>query len=119
MKWKHPGHEYDHVYENICRKKRYYIFGAGDYGRHLRTILEKEFDLIAFIDNSEKKQGTVIDGLSCIPFSQVKKNEEIGIIMSVSQMQRGDIIVFRSAGAYGEIMASQYNCRPLPGSIAE
>ena len=93
MKWKHPGHEYDHVYENICRKKRYYIFGAGDYGRHLRTILEKEFDLIAFIDNSEKKQGTVIDGLSCIPFSQVKKNEEIGIIMSVSQMQRGDIIV--------------------------
>lgn len=33
--------------------------------------------------------------------------------------QRGDIIVFRSAGAYGEIMASQYNCRPLPGSIAE
>lgn len=28
--------------------------------------------------------------------------------------QRGDIISFRSAGAYGEIMASQYNCRTLP-----
>ena len=27
---------------------------------------------------------------------------------------RGDIIVIRSAGAYGEIMASGYNCRPLP-----
>lgn len=25
---------------------------------------------------------------------------------------RGDIIAFRSAGAYGEAMASQYNCRP-------
>ena len=33
--------------------------------------------------------------------------------------QRGDIVVFRSAGAYGEIMASQYNCRPLPGSLME
>lgn len=27
---------------------------------------------------------------------------------------RGDLIVLHSAGAYGEIMASQYNCRPLP-----
>ena len=28
--------------------------------------------------------------------------------------RRGDLIGFRSAGAYGEIMASGYNCRPLP-----
>lgn len=28
--------------------------------------------------------------------------------------RRGDLIAFRSAGAYGEIMASGYNCRPLP-----
>ena len=28
--------------------------------------------------------------------------------------RRGDIVVLRSAGAYGEIMASQYNCRTLP-----
>ncbi len=28
--------------------------------------------------------------------------------------KRGDIIAIRSAGAYGEIMASQYNCRQLP-----
>lgn len=27
---------------------------------------------------------------------------------------RGDLIAIRSAGAYGEIMASQYNCRSLP-----
>lgn len=31
--------------------------------------------------------------------------------------RRGDLIVFRSAGAYGETMASRYNCRQLPGSI--
>ncbi|MDE6703726.1 MAG: diaminopimelate decarboxylase [Muribaculaceae bacterium] len=30
---------------------------------------------------------------------------------------RGDIIAIRSAGAYGEIMASQYNCRPFPRSV--
>lgn len=28
--------------------------------------------------------------------------------------KRGDLIAFRSAGAYGEIMASGYNCRTLP-----
>ncbi|MDD6758030.1 MAG: diaminopimelate decarboxylase, partial [Paraprevotella sp.] len=33
---------------------------------------------------------------------------------------RGDLIALRSAGAYGEIMASQYNCRPLPiGYVTE
>ena len=29
---------------------------------------------------------------------------------------RGDLLALRSAGAYSEIMASQYNCRPLPKS---
>lgn len=34
--------------------------------------------------------------------------------------RRGDLIALRSAGAYGEIMASGYNCRPLPvGYITE
>ncbi len=27
-------------------------------------------------------------------------------------LQRGDLLAIRSAGAYGEIMASEYNCRP-------
>ena len=31
--------------------------------------------------------------------------------------RRGDIIALRSAGAYGEIMVSGYNCRPLPKGI--
>ena len=30
---------------------------------------------------------------------------------------RGDLIAIRSAGAYGEIMASQYNCHPFPRSV--
>lgn len=32
----------------------------------------------------------------------------------INSSKRGDLIVLRSAGAYGEIMASQYNCRTLP-----
>lgn len=30
------------------------------------------------------------------------------------QIKRGDIVALRSAGAYGEVMASRYNQRPLP-----
>ncbi len=34
----------------------------------------------------------------------------------LNQSHRGDLLAIRSAGAYGEIMASQYNCRELPKS---
>lgn len=32
----------------------------------------------------------------------------------LNKTQRGDLLALRSAGAYGEIMASQYNCREIP-----
>lgn len=34
------------------------------------------------------------------------------------QVRRGDLIALRSAGAYGETMASRYNLRDLPGTFA-
>ncbi len=34
--------------------------------------------------------------------------------IDLNRCQRGDLIAIRSAGAYGEIMASHYNCRPIP-----
>lgn len=34
--------------------------------------------------------------------------------IKLNACHRGDLIALRSAGAYGEIMASQYNCRTLP-----
>lgn len=34
--------------------------------------------------------------------------------IALNETKRGDLIALRSAGAYGEIMASQYNCRHLP-----
>ena len=40
--------------------------------------------------------------------------------VDINKTHRGDLIALRSAGAYGEIMASQYNCRQLPkGYITE
>ena len=33
--------------------------------------------------------------------------------------QRGDLLAIRSAGAYGESMASTYNCRPLPPNYTD
>ncbi len=34
--------------------------------------------------------------------------------IDLNRCERGHLLALRSAGAYGEAMASQYNCRPLP-----
>jgi diaminopimelate decarboxylase len=40
--------------------------------------------------------------------------------VTLNRVKRGDLIAIRSAGAYGEMMASGYNCRKLPkGYISE
>ena len=36
---------------------------------------------------------------------------------SMDKCRRGDLVAIRSAGAYGESMASQYNCHPIPGAF--
>ncbi len=58
------------------------------------------------------------------PNGQEEKYDVVGPICESSDVfvkdymmpkaQRGDLLALRSAGAYGEIMASRYNCRPLP-----
>lgn len=58
------------------------------------------------------------------PDGETKKYDVVGPICESSDVfvkdysmpltKRGDFIALRSAGAYGEIMASQYNCRALP-----
>ena len=32
MKWTNKGHEFDTVYQNIEKKDKFYLFGAGEYG---------------------------------------------------------------------------------------
>lgn len=58
------------------------------------------------------------------PDGEAEKYDVVGPICESSDVfvkeymmpktKRGDLIALRSAGAYGEIMASQYNCRALP-----
>jgi len=58
----------------------------------------------------------------------VKKYDVVGPICESSDIfasdcllpetKRGDLLAIRSAGAYGETMASQYNCRELPKAYA-
>jgi diaminopimelate decarboxylase len=43
-----------------------------------------------------------------------ESSDVFGKAVDLNKTKRGDLIAIRSAGAYGEIMASQYNCRPLP-----
>lgn len=43
-----------------------------------------------------------------------ESSDVFGKHIDINTTCRGDLIAIRSAGAYGEIMASQYNCRPLP-----
>lgn len=46
-----------------------------------------------------------------------ESSDVFGENVVLQDSKRGDLIAIRSAGAYGEVMASQYNCRPLPPSI--
>ena len=43
-----------------------------------------------------------------------ESSDVFGKAVDLNKTKRGDLVAIRSAGAYGEIMASQYNCRPLP-----
>ena len=43
-----------------------------------------------------------------------ESSDVFGKNRTLPSTSRGDLIAIRSAGAYGEIMASCYNCRPLP-----
>lgn len=46
-----------------------------------------------------------------------ESSDTFGVDELLPVTHRGDYIALRSAGAYGEVMASCYNCRPLPSSL--
>lgn len=45
-----------------------------------------------------------------------ESSDVFGKSIELNRVSRGNLIAIRSAGAYGEVMASQYNCRPLANS---
>jgi len=46
-----------------------------------------------------------------------ESSDVFGKDIVLNECHRGDFVALRSAGAYGESMASTYNGRPLPGSV--
>ena len=46
-----------------------------------------------------------------------ESSDVFGKDILLEECHRGDFIAIRSAGAYGESMASQYNCRPLAPAV--
>lgn len=88
MKWQHKGHEYDEVYSQMCQKKAYYLFGAGDYGHQFYPVMQDEIRIIGYIDNDDCKVGKEINGLSCISLDGIELAVDTGIIITMSQIAR-------------------------------
>ncbi len=68
-----------------------------------------------------------IENISAAEGSATEKYDVVGPICESSDCfgtdevlpvtKRGDLVALRSAGAYGQIMASNYNCRRIPASL--
>ena len=79
----------------------------------IRPALYQAYHKIENISSDEPVE-TYVVGPIC------ESSDVFGKAVDINKAHRGDLIALRSAGAYGEIMASQYNCRQLPkGYITE
>lgn len=78
----------------------------------IRPALYQAHHLIQNItSNSESAEIYDVVGPIC------ESSDVFGTEERLPVTHRGDLIALRSAGAYGETMASGYNCRPLPGTL--
>ena len=74
----------------------------------IRPALYQAYHKIENITSEEPVEQYDVVGPIC------ESSDVFGKHVDLNRTQRGDLIAIRTAGAYGEIMASQYNCRPLP-----
>ena len=80
----------------------------------IRPALYQAYHKIENISSDEAKETYDVVGPIC------ESSDVFAKAIDINKSHRGDLIALRSAGAYGEIMASQYNCRKLPiGYITE
>ena len=80
----------------------------------IRPALYNAFHRIENISSDEPAATYDVVGPIC------ESSDVFAKAIDLNTTKRGDLIAIRSAGAYGEIMASQYNCRRLPiGYIKE
>ena len=87
--------------------KKFAIVDAG-FTDLIRPALYQAYHKIENISSDEPLQTYDVVGPICESTDVFAKQ------IDLNACHRGDLLAIRSAGAYGEIMASQYNCRPLP-----
>lgn len=62
------------------------IFGCGRQGKKMFATLSKDFNIIAVVDNSEKKQGQLFEGMTVESFNQaLTKLKTYKVIVTASQ----------------------------------
>lgn len=94
-------------------RKKFCIVDAGMTDL-LRPALYQAYHKIENLSSDENLETYDVVGPIC------ESSDVFGKAMDLNCCHRGDLLAIRSAGAYGEIMASQYNCRTLPiGYITE
>lgn len=80
----------------------------------IRPALYNAYHKIENITSNEPVETYDVVGPIC------ESSDVFAKAIDLNKTHRGDLIAIRSAGAYGEIMASEYNCRQLPkGYITE
>lgn len=90
--------------------KRFCIVDAGMTDL-IRPALYHAHHSIENLSSNEPLEAYDVVGPICESSDVFDKDVEL------NKVHRGHLIAIRSAGAYGEIMACQYNCRPLPAGI--
>ncbi|MDD6437673.1 MAG: diaminopimelate decarboxylase [Prevotella sp.] len=74
----------------------------------IRPALYQAYHKIENVSSDELMQTYDVVGPVC------ESSDVFGKAVDLNACHRGDFVAIRSAGAYGETMASQYNCRQLP-----
>ena len=97
------------LYVKHAHVKSFVIVDAG-MSDLIRPALYDAHHNIQLLEDCEGREMCTYDvvGPICESSDVFAKDEKM------PECRRGDLIALRSAGAYGEIMACQYNCRKLP-----
>lgn len=97
------------LYVKQGEAKRFAILDAG-FTDLIRPAMYGAYHRMENISSDEPEETYDVVGPIC------ESSDVFGKDVELNKVRRGDLIAIRSAGAYGETMASQYNCRPFPSA---
>ena len=97
------------LYVKEGETKKFAILDAG-FTELIRPAMYDAYHRIENISSDEPVELYDVVGPIC------ESSDVFGKEVELNKAHRGDFLALRSAGAYGEVMASQYNCRKLPAA---